>query len=233
MLKTKHMRPLGHLIIFVTLLFPISSYSQTRVLIGSLGINQYSNWYENNSSRYRTFSEDKSGALALNFAFLRAEGMKRRGLELSILRRSLFVNTFSGGLGGGGSNKIDMNLTQVNLAGFVGTRITKTLPLYLDFGGYIGIPLVRKVEDNYRISVMPPFDMNNGSGTNNDPSEYFSAIEVGVIVKTGFQFKLTDRMAFSTAFRLHCGFGGKKEFNNVAFDQVAMLGVGYILEKRE
>ncbi len=235
MVNIDHARPVILVcVLLAAISLSTSGYSQTSVITGYIGVNQYSNWYKNNNSlRYRGYSEDKSGARVISVALLKADGKKRRSIELSLLKRALVVNTYSGGLAGGGSHEINMDLTYMNFSGFIGRRVTKTMPLYLDFGGYIGIPLVRNVADNYRISIMPPFDMNNGIGTNDDPNEYLAKLEFGAILKAGFQLKLTEKIALSTALRLHCGVGGKADFNQIAFDQLAMIGIGYILEKRQ
>lgn len=214
----------------VALLIPIFGHTQTRVITADIGVNQYSTGYKNKNFAYRSYSEDRFGTGIISLSLLRAHGKKRRSLEVSVLRRSLVINTFSGGHAGGGSHEIDMDLTYMNLSGFVGSRFMKTMPLFIDIGGYIGIPLDRNAVDNYSIFVSPPFDMNNGSGTNTDPNEYLAKIELGAILKTGFQFKVSEKIALSLTLRLHCGFGGKAKFNAVAFDRLAMLGIGRILD---
>ncbi|WP_020537206.1 hypothetical protein [Lewinella cohaerens] len=215
--------------IFAIISLPSQGSAQTKVITGYWGVNQYSHWYKNEQFTYRTYVEDNSGTGVISLALLKAHEKKRRSVELSVLRRTLTVSTYAGGLAGGISHEINMDLTYMNLSGFVGRRLTKTMPLYFDMGGYLGVPLARTVVDNYNIST----PTNNSRGTNYDPNEYLNKLEFGIIIKAGFQFMVSDKIAISTALRLNCGIGGKESFNHVAFDQMAMIGVGYILTKQQ
>lgn len=225
--------PVAFTCMIVAFLLPFSGQSQTKIITGSIGINQYSTGYKNKNFTYRSYSEDSFETGAISLSLLRTQGNKRRSLEVSVLRRALVVNTFSGGNAGGGRHEIDMDLTYMNLSGFLGSRFSKTVPLFIDFGGYIGIPLDRGIVDNYSIFILPPFDMNNGRWTNDDPNEYLSKIELGAIIRTGVQFKVSKKIIVSTTIRLHCGVKGKAKFNAVAFDKLVMIGIGRILDEKQ
>ncbi|GJM33547.1 MAG: hypothetical protein DHS20C18_25480 [Saprospiraceae bacterium] len=179
---------------------------------------------------HQNYQEKTSWRTQFGLQLLNKIDHKRRSLSLFYLDRKYKASSYSGGIAGGYGNDAYVRSSHLCVKGKFGKYLDDGNHCYIDFGGYLGIPLYRKIKYSYGGSLsIPGQPTTYTGGRTEDASKLINSVEAGLSANFGYEFTLMKRINLFIETVLNLAMHGQEEINTLLLDQGFVLGVSYPL----
>ncbi|GJM34896.1 MAG: hypothetical protein DHS20C18_38970 [Saprospiraceae bacterium] len=207
------------------LLFTQSLFAQKTIAFFS-GASQVNLVNGKKSENHTSYEENARWASQFGVRMITRTGQKRETINLVYSNRKYVVETFAGSQGGWSANDLNFNLSYLLAKYKFGRYLFGSNHLYFDFGGYVGIPIKRKIRDERSGAFL---GVSGGGSVNENASDYLLDLEVGITTDLGYTFELKDKISAFLEVEFNLGASGKQDFNRLLMDKAVVLGIAYKL----